>query len=63
MGTWKSWVSVHVQQSSLVEESINSELHGVTLLNNTYDSNRFKVKPIVYISNLNSGAIFLMVVS
>ena len=33
------------------------------LLNNTYDSNRFKVKPIVYISNLHSGAIFLMVVS
>ena len=24
MGTWKSRVSVHVQQSSLVEESINS---------------------------------------
>ena len=63
MGTWKSWVSVHVQQSSLVEESINSELPVVTLLNNTYDINRFKVKPIVYISNLHSEAIFLMVVS
>ena len=62
-GTWKSRVSVHVQQSSLVEESINSKLHVVTLLNNTYDSNRFKVKPIVYISNLHSEAIFLMVVS
>ena len=38
MGTWKSWVSVHIQQSSLVEESINSELYVVTLLNNTYDN-------------------------
>ena len=56
-------MSVHVQQSSLVEESIDSKLHVVALLNNTYDSNRFKVKLIVYISNLHSGAIFLMVVS
>ena len=56
-------MSVHIQQSPLVEESINSKLHVVTLLNNTYDSNRFKVKPIVYISNLHSEAIFLMVVS
>ena len=63
MGTWKSWVSVHVQQSPLVEESINSKLHVAALLNNTYDSNRFKVKLIVYISNLHSGAIFRMVVS
>ena len=56
-------MSVHVQQSSLVEESIDSKLHVVALLNNTYDSNRFKVKLIVYISNLHSGAIFRMVVS
>ena len=64
-------MSVHVQQSSLVEKSINSKLHVVALLNNTYDSNRFKVKSIIYIniyiyiyiSNLHSGAIFLMVVS